>query len=36
LPVTLEVVYGHAWKVAPKKTADGAAIVRFDPKQRLR
>ena len=36
LPVTVEVVYGHAWKVAPKKTADGAAIVRFDPKQRLR
>ena len=36
LPVTVEIVYGHAWKVAPKKTADGAAIVRFDPKQRLR
>ena len=36
LPVTLEIVYGHAWKAAPKKTADGAAIVRFDPKQRLR
>ena len=36
LPATFEVVYGHAWKVAPKTTADGAAIVRFDPKQRLR
>ncbi|MEO8409120.1 MAG: malonyl-ACP O-methyltransferase BioC [Propionivibrio sp.] len=36
LPATFEVVYGHAWKAAPKKTADGAAIVRFDPKQRLR
>ena len=36
LPVTLEVVYGHAWKAAPKKTTDGASIVRFDPKQRLR
>lgn len=36
LPASFEVVYGHAWKVAAKKTADGAAIVRFDPKQRLR
>ena len=36
LPATLEVVYGHAWKATPKTTADGAAIVRFDPKQRLR
>ena len=36
LPVTLEVIYGHAWKALAKKTADGAAIVRFDPKQRLR
>lgn len=30
LPATFEVVYGHAWKVAPKKTADGRAIVSFD------
>lgn len=29
-PVTVEVVYGHAWKAAPKKTADGRSIVRFD------
>jgi malonyl-CoA O-methyltransferase len=36
LPATFEVVYGHAWKTEPKKTAEGAAIVRFDPKQRLR
>jgi len=36
LPATFEVVYGHAWKVQPKKTAEGSAIVRFDPKQRLR
>lgn len=36
LPATFEVVYGHAWKIAPQKTADGAAIVRFDPKLRLR
>ena len=30
LPVTFEVVHGHAWKVAPRKTEDGRAIVRFD------
>ena len=36
LPATFEVVYGHAWKSQPKKAADGNAIIRFDPKQRLR
>ena len=36
LPATFEVVYGHAWKAQPTKAADGRAIVRFDPKQRLR
>jgi len=36
LPASFEVVYGHAWKAQPKKTPDGSAIVRFDPKQRLR
>ncbi len=36
LPATVEVVYGHAWKSAPKQTGDGRAIVRFDPKERLR
>jgi malonyl-CoA O-methyltransferase len=30
LPATFEVVYGHAWKVASRKLADGRAIVRFD------
>lgn len=30
LPATFEVIYGHAWKVEPKKTPDGRAIVRFD------
>ncbi len=30
IPATFEVIYGHAWKVAPKRTADGHAIVRFD------
>lgn len=36
LPATFEIVYGHAWKSAARKVADGSAIVRFDPKQRLR
>lgn len=30
LPASYEVVYGHAWKPAPTRTPDGAAIVRFD------
>lgn len=30
LPATFEIVYGHAWKAAPKQTPDGRAIVRFD------
>ncbi|MGQ0512062.1 MAG: methyltransferase domain-containing protein [Betaproteobacteria bacterium] len=29
LPVTFEVVYGHAWKGAPRKRADGSRIVQF-------
>lgn len=27
LPATFEVIYGHAWKTAPKKIADGRAII---------
>jgi malonyl-CoA O-methyltransferase len=34
LPASFEVVYGHAWKVAPKKLADGRAIVQFAPGKR--
>ena len=34
LPATLEVVYGHAWKAAPKTLEDGRSIIRFDPKGR--
>lgn len=30
LPATFEIVYGHAWKVPPNKTADGRAVVRMD------
>jgi len=29
IPATFEVIYGHAWKVSPKRTAEGHAIVRF-------
>jgi malonyl-CoA O-methyltransferase len=29
LPVSYEVVYGHAWKAAPKRSADGRSVVRF-------
>ncbi len=30
VPATFEVVYGHAWKAAPRTVADGRAIVRFE------
>jgi malonyl-CoA O-methyltransferase len=36
LPASFEVVYGHAWKAAARKTEDGRAIVRFDPARRGR
>ncbi|TVT49047.1 MAG: methyltransferase domain-containing protein [Denitromonas halophila] len=29
LPATFEIVYGHAWKPAPRTTQDGHAIIRF-------
>lgn len=29
LPATYEVIYGHAWKVAPKRTADGRQVIDF-------
>jgi malonyl-CoA O-methyltransferase len=32
LPATVEVVYGHAWKAAPKVLDDGRAIVHFERK----
>ena len=34
IPATLEVVYGHAWKGAPKKAGDGSSVVRFHPSER--
>jgi malonyl-CoA O-methyltransferase len=30
IPATFEIVYGHAWKTAPKRTAEGHAIVRLE------
>jgi len=30
---TFEVIYGHAWKVAPKRTREGDAIVHFNPRE---
>jgi malonyl-CoA O-methyltransferase len=32
LPATWEVVYGHAWKVPPKRLADGRQVVGFAPR----
>jgi len=32
LPATFEVVYGHAWKVAPRKLADGRQVIDFRPR----
>jgi malonyl-CoA O-methyltransferase len=28
LPATFEVIYGHAWKLQPRATRDGAAIIK--------
>lgn len=33
LPATFEIVYGHAWKTAPKKLDDGRAIIEFKPRK---
>lgn len=29
LPATYEVIYGHAWRAAPKRVADGRSIIDF-------
>ena len=36
IPATVEVVYGHAWKAAPRKTSEGHAIVNLGSDSRLR
>ncbi len=33
LPATFEVIYGHAWKAAPKTAPEGGAIIRFEKKR---
>jgi malonyl-CoA O-methyltransferase len=35
LPVTFELVYGHAWKLEARKNIDDRKIIEFDPKARL-
>jgi len=32
LPATFEVVYGHAWKAAPRRSADGRQVIDFHPR----
>jgi malonyl-CoA O-methyltransferase len=34
LPATYEVIYGHAWKAAPKRAADGRQVIDFRPRVR--
>jgi malonyl-CoA O-methyltransferase len=36
LPASYEVIYGHAWKSAPRRTAEGHAIVSFEREPRTR
>jgi malonyl-CoA O-methyltransferase len=36
VPASFEIVYGHAWKTAPRTTADGRAIIKFDLPSRIR
>lgn len=33
LPATYEVVYGHAWKTAPRTAPDGRSILQFHPRR---
>jgi malonyl-CoA O-methyltransferase len=32
IPATYEVIYGHAWRAAPKRTADGRQVIDFKPR----
>ncbi|TFV90898.1 methyltransferase domain-containing protein [Oxalobacteraceae bacterium OM1] len=34
LPLTFEVVYGHAFRPAPRTTSSGEAVVRFEPRRK--
>jgi malonyl-CoA O-methyltransferase len=35
LPATYEVVYGHAWKIAPRVAADGRQVINFSERGSL-
>ena len=32
LPASYEVIYGHAWKLAPRRVADGRQVIDFKPR----
>ncbi|WP_018607830.1 methyltransferase domain-containing protein [Uliginosibacterium gangwonense] len=32
MPATVELVFGHAWKAAPKQAEDGRAVIQFQPR----
>ncbi|WP_371417401.1 methyltransferase domain-containing protein [Noviherbaspirillum sp. UKPF54] len=34
IPLTFEIIYGHAFRPAPTKTSSGEAIIRFNPQKR--
>ncbi|MFA7270740.1 MAG: methyltransferase domain-containing protein [Sterolibacterium sp.] len=34
LPVSFEIVYGHAWKPLPRTAGDGRAIIHFEPRKK--
>ncbi|HJU71231.1 MAG TPA: methyltransferase domain-containing protein [Paucimonas sp.] len=34
IPLTFEVIYGHAFRPAPVKTAAGESIIRFEPRKK--
>lgn len=34
LPATYEVIYGHAWRAAPRRLDDGRQVVDFHPRKR--
>ncbi len=36
VPASFEIVYGHAWKAAPRTIADGRAIIKIDSPRKAR
>ncbi len=36
MPIRYEIVYGHAWKPAPRLTEEGHAIIRIEPRRGTR